>query len=34
MVPTNRRVNAIDTDGTVNGELMLVSIDLDQIKFE
>jgi hypothetical protein len=34
MVPTKRRVYAIDTDGTVNGELMLVSIDLDQIKFE
>ncbi|MDB5064139.1 MAG: hypothetical protein JWM18_573 [Chloroflexi bacterium] len=34
MVPTKRRVYAIDTDGTVNRELMLVSIDLDQIKFE
>jgi hypothetical protein len=34
MVPTERRVYAIDTDGAVNRELMLVSIDLDQIKFE
>jgi hypothetical protein len=34
MVPTKRRVYAIDTDGTVNPEPLLVSIDLDQIKFE
>jgi hypothetical protein len=34
MVPTKRRVYAIDNDGTVNTEPLLVSIDLDQIKFE
>jgi hypothetical protein len=34
MVPTKRRVHAIDTDGTANPQPLLVSIDLDQIKFE
>jgi hypothetical protein len=34
MVPTRRRVYPIDADGSVNRELLLVSIDLDQVRFE
>jgi hypothetical protein len=33
LVPTKRRVYPIDTDGTVKPEPLLVSIDLDRIKF-
>jgi hypothetical protein len=33
-VPTRRRVYPIDADGSVNRGLLLVSIDLDQVRFE
>jgi hypothetical protein len=34
MVPTKPRVYAIDSDGTVNPEPSLLSIDLNQVRFE
>jgi hypothetical protein len=34
IVPTKRRVYALNEDGTANRDLLLVTIDLDGIAFE